>query len=274
LIQSWIDHPDIPIPAVTNGIGAILPKVLDFLGRLPKPTDGVEPCNSGKRLRRDENDVVKSFDKRDFLGGLFKTAFSLITCIVDTTNKVKDAVIKGSTSVKDLENALKPMISALNEVVPNEETNPSGSNSDKPTSIQLESPSSTCTLQTVSNCNIGCTATATITLGGPNKRAEGDTCTTVCGEPITRCNATGLTSVSTVTSTTTTYQLCSPDCSACNADTRNLPSNAPALGSYSKASNGVFYVPAPTVTALDDDNPSPQKREFIPRRQALPEKIL
>jgi hypothetical protein len=61
-----------------------------------------------------------------YSGGLFKTAFSLVTCVMDTTNKVKDVVIGGTTAVvntvKGLRDDLKPLLDALNEVVPTEDS--------------------------------------------------------------------------------------------------------------------------------------------------------
>jgi hypothetical protein len=280
LIQRWIDHPDAPeIRAVVDGLDDILPKAIEFLGKLPKPTDGVEPCKS-KRRRRDESERITSqtLDTRSLLGGLFKTAFSLVTCVIETTNKVKDGVIKGTTDAVDIVNKLqddlKPMVDALVEVDPNKVLDPSGSASEKLPSTHSESTSfSSCTLRTVSNCNIECTAIATITFGGQNKRGREDACKTVCGAPITSCGATGLTSVSTISSTTTTFQRCSPDCIGCNTDYRKLPINAPNLGVYSTASNGVLYLPAPTVMTLDD-NPAAEARGLRPKETQSPSSDL
>ncbi|CAO2658407.1 Nn.00g061300.m01.CDS01 [Neocucurbitaria sp. VM-36] len=272
LIQSFIDYPEPPeITAAINELDNILPKAIHFLGKLPKPTDGVEPCNSRKDRRSHPNRVaVPMSDKRSLLGGLFKTAFSLVTCIIDTTNKVKDGVMQGTTgavrTVKELQDELKPMVDALREVDPNEKPEPSDTTSKKPRISQSDlSSSSSCTLQTVSNCEIGCTAVVIATSGGRNKRAQRDACTTACGPPITRCDATGITSVSTTTSTTTAYQRCAQDCTNCNASNRKLPTNAPDLRVYSKAANGVLYLPAPTVTTLDSDGPVAEARELRPK---------
>jgi hypothetical protein len=146
LIQGWVDYPDIPIPVITDRINGILPKAIDFLRKLPTPTDGVEPCNSANRRRRENGDeLAQPLDKRDLLGGLFKTALSLVSCVIETTTKVKDAVIDGTTaaveSVKGLQDVLNPTVNTLNEVVPEEDTKPSGSNSNKPTSTLSSSSS-------------------------------------------------------------------------------------------------------------------------------------
>lgn len=254
LLQSWIDDPQPPqVTGITNKLDNILPKASDFLGKLPKPTDGVEPCKSGKRRRAEEAfQGLQTLEKRSFLGGLFKTAFSLVTCVIDTTNSVKDGVIKGTTdAVKTLENDLKPMIDALNEVDPNEPDS-SASNSDQPSSTQSESSSSSsCTLKTVSNCNIACTAIATTTVEGAKRRADGEACTTVCDAPITKCGVTGVTSASTVTSTTTAVQICAKDCSNCNAP--KPPPKPITGGDYLSDTNGLAYVPAPTISALPTD---------------------
>ncbi|KAH8726151.1 hypothetical protein GQ44DRAFT_187304 [Phaeosphaeriaceae sp. PMI808] len=193
-LQNWIDNPSPPkITAVTNELGNILPKAIHLLAMLPKPTNGVEPCKHRRQRRsKQEGAAVQNLNERDIVGNLFKTAFSLVTCIIDTTNKMKDTIIKGTTdaveTVKAFQNDLQPMVDALNKVGPNEEEKPKSKS--KPTSTQPKSPSSSsCTLQTVRDCNIGCTARVITTIGGHNKRAEEDTCTTVCGAPITKCSA-------------------------------------------------------------------------------------
>ncbi|KAF2036801.1 hypothetical protein EK21DRAFT_83729 [Setomelanomma holmii] len=94
MIEQWINHPDAPaITAVTNEVDNILLKAINFLGKLPKPTDGVKPCKSGKSRQRDlGSSLHQGSNKRDLFSGLFKTAFSLVTYVIDTTNKVKDGV--------------------------------------------------------------------------------------------------------------------------------------------------------------------------------------
>lgn len=251
LIRSWIGDPQPPqVTSVTDELDNILPKVSDFLGKLPKPTDGVEPCKSGARRRAEEAfQGIQTLNKRSFLGGLFKTAFSLVTCVINTTNKVKEEVMRGTTdAVKNLQNDLIPLVDALNEVDPNE-PDPSASNSDQPSSTQTESSSSSsCTLNTVSNCNIACTAIATTTVGGVRRQANGEACTTVCDAPITKCGATGVTSASTTISTTTAVRKCAKGCSGCNAP---IPPPEPITeGDYMTDTNGIAYAPAPTVSAL------------------------
>jgi hypothetical protein len=237
---------------VTDELDNILPKAVDMLGKFPKPPDGVEPCN-GRRLRSEPGHIIP----RGLFGGLFKTAFSLLSCVYETTNKVEDEVIKGTTdtvdTVKKLQDTLKPMIDALNEV---EETEPSGSASEQPSSTETKSSSSSsCTLQTVSNCNVHCTAIAATAMGGPQRRDDKDGCTTACEAPITKCCATGVTSVSTITSTSIASQyVCAPlSCAGCN-DCRPPPLDDPILAGYSKASNGVLYKPAPTVSESLSNN--------------------
>jgi hypothetical protein len=66
LEERWIDRPDAPeITAVAVGLDNVLPKAVEFLGQLPKPTDGAERCKS-RRCRRDESKGVASLilDKR------------------------------------------------------------------------------------------------------------------------------------------------------------------------------------------------------------------
>lgn len=275
LIQNWIDNPQpSEIATVMGELDKILPKASEFLGKLPKPTDGVEPCKSGLR-RRDLEELedleLHRFQKRTFLDGLFKTAFSLVTCVIDGTNKVKSGVINGATEVvKSLSEDLKPMVEALNKVDPTEEPRPSASISDQQGSSQSESSSSSsCTLRTVSDCNIACTATAITTVGGIRKRAEGDSCTTVCGSPVTRCDATGVTTASTVTSTSSAFQRCSPDCAGCNANGRPPRPQRSDLGTYSTATNGVLFLPAQTVTELPSDE-AVAARGVTPRETGSP----
>jgi hypothetical protein len=245
---------------VTDEFDNILPKAVNMLGKFPKPPDGVEPCN-GRRLRSEPGHIIP----RGLFGGLFKTAFSLLSCVFETTNKVEDEVIKGTTdtvdTVKKLQDTLKPMIDALNEV---EEKIPSGSASEQPSSTETKSSSSSsCTPQTVSNCNVHCTAIATTTMGGPQKRDEKDGCSTACEAPITKCGTTGVTSVSTVTSTTTASQyVCEhSSCAACDTNDR-APLDDPILAGYSTASNGVLYQPAPTVS-------EPLGNNLLPRETGL-----
>lgn len=224
LLQRWIDAPQPPqLAVVTNALDDILPKATNFLGMLPKPTGGLEPCKSGNKRRFEEGiQDLQTLGKRSFLGGLFKTAFSLVTCVIDTNNKVREAIIKGAIdTVKNLEIDLKPMVDALKEVDPNDSNDPDASPTSpiSPTlssSSSSSSLSSSCTLNTVSNCNVACTATATTTVGRARRRADVESCTTVCEAPITKCGATGATSASTVTSTTTAaIRLCARDCPGC-----------------------------------------------------------
>jgi hypothetical protein len=196
---------------VTNEFEKILPKAVEFLRKLPVPTDGVEPCNS-KRKRRSKlvDGTAQVFDKRDFLGGLFKTVFSLVSCVVDTTTKIKDEIIKGTKdtveSVVQLQDDLVPMLDALHEVDPGGSTKPSDAigdtkpsepnddpkSSDPTTTSEVPSSSSSCTPQTISNCNIRCTAVVTTIVGGVRRRAEQDACTTSCARLITKCSTTGV----------------------------------------------------------------------------------
>jgi hypothetical protein len=269
LLNNWINSPDAPrVTAVTKELNNILPKALDLLGKFPKPTDGIEPCKIRQRRRSEPGQVMSpTLESRSLLGGLFKTAFSLLNCVVNTTNKVKDEVIKGTKDtvdiVKKLQDTLKPMIDALNEV---EETKPSGSASEKPTSTKPQSTSSSsCTLQTVSNCNVRCTAIATTTLGGAQRRDKRDGCTTACEAPITKCGATGITSVSTVTSTTTASRfVCALSCTACDNNDRGPPLSEPIAAGYSKAPNGVLYLPAPTASNPLSNNVDLKDKKLMP----------
>ena len=133
LLQNWIEKPEPPqVTGITNELDNILPKATDFLGKLPKPTDGIEPCKSRSKHRRKEDTGLVEH-KRNLLGGLFKTAFSLVTCVIDTTNKIKDGVVKEAIeNVKSLEEDLKPLLDALKEV---DEVS-SSSKSDQPSSTQ------------------------------------------------------------------------------------------------------------------------------------------
>ncbi|KAH7114998.1 hypothetical protein B0J11DRAFT_594114 [Dendryphion nanum] len=142
---------------------------------------------------------------------------------------MKDVVVKGTSDtlrqLDKLKVELEPFVNALDKLDefkdpskgpngPPAKPEPSDPVSNEPSTTRASSSSSSssCTLQTVSNCNIACTARATTTVGGQNKRAEGDNCSTNCGAPITRCGATGITSVSTITSTATIPgHVCSPN---------------------------------------------------------------
>lgn len=137
LLKGWLDSPQPPqVAGVTNELGNILPKASGFLGQLAKPTDGVQPCSSGNQRRTDEPfQSLQALEKRSLLSGVFKTVFSLVTCVIDTTNKIRDGVNQGTTGiVKDLQDRLKPMVDALNEIGP-DEPEPSASDSDQTSSI-------------------------------------------------------------------------------------------------------------------------------------------
>jgi hypothetical protein len=268
-LEDWIDNPQPPqLTGVINELDNILPKASDFLGLLPLPTDGVEPCKSGKR-RRTEGPVsgLQTVNKRDLLGGLFKTVFSLVTCVIDGTNKIKGGVIKGTTdAVKGLQNDLKPMIDALNEIGGNQ-PDPSAPNSNQPSSTEMESSSSSCTLNTISNCHIACTATVTTTIGRARKREDSEACTTVCDSPVTKCGATGVTSTSTITSTTAAIQRCAKGCSRCN--TPRQPPDPISGVDYLTRTNGPAYVSAPTISALSTDAEL-FRRNITPRETSTP----
>ncbi|KAH7115796.1 hypothetical protein B0J11DRAFT_593361 [Dendryphion nanum] len=285
LIQNWIDNPSPPlIKDLTIQLDVVLPKAKDLLEKLPQSPGAVEPCKSGKiRRSRSEDATNHILDERGLIGDVFKTAFGLVKCVVDTTNRVKDAVIQGTSNavdlVKGLQVDLKPMIDALNEVELIEDPNggpgqpkPSGPGSGEPEPTQSDkSSSSSCTPQTVSNCNIGCTAIATTTMKGPSKRAEGNACTTVCGAPITRCGATGVTSTSTVTSTITEQRLCSPECSVCNSDKRAKRTLPPLSGLLSIASADVLDRP---VSTLNRYSQTIKARQLIPKQTTSPDNNL
>jgi hypothetical protein len=241
-----------------------------MLGKFPKPPDGVEPCN-GRRLRSEPGHIIP----RGLFGGLFKTAFSLLSCVFETTNKVEDEVIKGTTdtvdTVKKLHDTLKPMIDALNEV---EETEPSGSASEQPSRTEAKSSSSSsCTLQTVSNCNVHCTAIATTTMGGLLRRDKRDNaCTTACKAPITKCGASGVTSASTITSTTTaSHHVCARSSCGTGCDNRG-PSRPddPIVTRYLKAPNGVLYLPAPTASKPLSNTIVFNEKRSLPRETSPP----
>ncbi|KAF2004146.1 hypothetical protein P154DRAFT_531827 [Amniculicola lignicola CBS 123094] len=188
---------------------------------------------------------------------------SLVKCAIDTSNKIRSGVLKGSIdAVKGLRTDLKPIIDAFNEIKPEDtepepEPEPSDPKSDQPSSTQPEpslSSSPSCTVNTVSNCKIQCTAIATTTIGGAKRRADDGTCITACEAPITKCGASGVTSTSTITSTTTTMTqpICAIDCSSCNSP--GPPQDDPNLGGdYLTAANGLPYVPAPTISVLPAD---------------------
>jgi len=205
--------------------------------------------------------------ERDLLGGLFKTAFSLVNCVINTTNKVKDAVVEGTTAavntVKSLQDDLTPLLDALNDVVPDEESEPSESASE--TEEPTQTSSSTCTLTTVSDCDITCTATATTAIEGPNKRAQGEVCTTVCGSPITKCDVTGVTSSSTVTTTTTaSRQICAPDCDNCNGNVRRLATSAPTPTELPTAFGNNALSSTSIIVASYFNKPQSSTRELVP----------
>ena len=268
IIQNWIEDPATHVTSVIDELDNILPEAVGFLARLPKPTDGVEPCGSGKRRRSEQDrDTYAVLSERDLLGGLFKTAFSLVNCVINTTNEVKDAVVGGTTAavdtVKGLQDDLKPLLDALNDVVPDGDSKSSDSASE--TEEPTETSSSTCTLTTVSNCDITCTATATTTIEGPNKRAQGDLCTTVCGAPITKCDVTGVTSSFTVTTTTTTArQLCARDCDSCNGNVRRWANDAPAPTKLTTAFEDNALSSTSTIIASNFNKPELRTRELAP----------
>lgn len=219
--------------------------------------------------------TAAKLNEHDLLGNLFKTAFSLVNCVIETTKKVKIAMNQGTESavqtVEGLQNDLKSMLVAFNEIGPEEETGPSNPASEIPSSAatSLSSSSSSCALRTASNCNIGCTATIISTRGGLNKRAEGTACKTACGAPITKCDATGITSTSTSTSTSVVRQRCSRNCASCNDNFEQIQVATSYPSGYRKASNGVFYSPAPTVTHIDGIEPSPVVGELVPENRMM-----
>jgi hypothetical protein len=271
LLDSWINTPDAPrVTAVTNQLNNVLPKAFDLWDKFPKPTDGAEPCNNEHHRRSEAGHIiVPTLNDRSVFGGLFKTAFSLLNCVIDTANKLKDEVIKGSkdtvNTVKKLQDTLKPMLDALDEV---EETMPSSSTSEKPTFSEAKtSSSSSCAPQTVSNCNVRCTTIATTTVGGPQIRDNRDACTTACEAPVTKCGATGFTSKSTVTSTTTVSRfVCAPTCTACDNIDRGPPLGVPTSAAYSRAPNGILYQPAPTATEPLSNNIFFKDKRPLPRQ--------
>ncbi|KAF1999814.1 hypothetical protein P154DRAFT_620743 [Amniculicola lignicola CBS 123094] len=260
LLQNWINDPQGPQKTgLISELDLALPKAVGLLNHLPKSPGPADPCKRGKRRRAEEAlQGPNTSNERRFVGGLIKTAFNLVKCVVDTTNKVKEGVLKGSIdAVKGFEVDLRPLVDALKEIKPEEpepdepEPEQSDPKSDQRSSTQSEessSSSSSCTLNTVSNCHIGCTAIATTTLGGAKRRADSDACTTVCEAPITKCGASGVTSASTVTSTTTTRKLCARDCPKCNAP---RPPRKPITGgNFLTDANGLIYVPASTISPL------------------------
>ncbi|KAF2266752.1 hypothetical protein CC78DRAFT_595429 [Lojkania enalia] len=267
-IQEWIDNPEPPkATEVNDELDNILPKASDFLAKLPKPTDPLEPCSNSQSKRRREVDAptIHRLYKRAFLDGLFKTVFNLVTCIIDDTNKLKDNIDKGTTdTVETLTNELKPMVDALNNVDPNDQQNPSASISDEKSSTEENnssksspsSSSSSCTLQTASDCSVACTATAVTTVGGAKRQAD------------------GVTSTSTVTSTSSVSRLCSPEATECaNNDAPPQPTGVD-LKAYSTAPNGRLFLP-PETTLPGDVNVQARAQETgtpsqNPRKRALP----
>ncbi|KAF2036804.1 hypothetical protein EK21DRAFT_83732 [Setomelanomma holmii] len=273
LIQNWIHNPGTPeVTLLTNGLNNVLPKASAYLAKLPKPTDGVESCASRKHRQRGlpPSKSPTQLEKRSFLHGMFKTMFSLVTCIVDTTNHVRDLAVEGTSAaveiVKSLQDDLKPMLDALNEADESTDSEESLSISTNLTPTESKPPSSSsCTPKMVSNCNIACTATATTTKGLPNKRAEAGACTTSCGNNIIKCDVTGVTSVSTATFTVTARQKCAWGCSDCNPKPQEPTPIAPDLSGYLTAPNGVLYLPAPTATAILDIATSTPSKKVIPK---------
>ncbi|KAH6858984.1 hypothetical protein BKA58DRAFT_51372 [Alternaria rosae] len=54
ILQNWIEDPAAHVISVTDELNVILPAAVGFLAKLPKPTDGVELCVSGKRRRSEQ----------------------------------------------------------------------------------------------------------------------------------------------------------------------------------------------------------------------------
>ena len=275
-MQNWINHPEGPqATAVTSELNRILPKAIDLLSKFPKPIGGVEPCNSKKRRRSNGGPTSnKAIANRGLLNNIFKTAFSLLTCVINTADKVKDELIRGTTDVagisKILQDDLKPMINMLNGIDPLEHPESPDPTSDR----QSTKSSSSCIPETVSNCKIECTAVTTTTLGGINKRTDKDSCKTSCGAPITSCGATGVTSRSTVASTTTTYQACAASCVDCNFNALDTRDTVPGLDAFSKASKDVFFIPVPTMSTSMDHSPAARARQPMPKETSLSERRL
>ncbi|KAF2121597.1 hypothetical protein BDV96DRAFT_594777 [Lophiotrema nucula] len=146
-----------------------------------------------------------------------------------------------------------PMIEALNQVDPLEDAEPAASTSAQQDSWQSKSSSSSCTLKTASNCTIACTVTAVTTVGDIKRRKEGEACSTVCRAPITSCDATGVTTTSTVTTTSAIVPRCSPGCAECNRSSRLPMPESIDLSGYSTATNGVLFLPAQTIAELPLD---------------------
>ena len=258
LLQSWMKNPRGDVTPITNELNKILPQAISLLRKLPEPPGPVEPCKKmSRRLVLGQNYVLH---ERDLIKNIFKTAFSLVKCIKDSMEKIKDTV---TTKAEDVEGKIKtlttdlaPMVDMLKAANPEKE--PSGPRSNEPTTARstsvrstsarsTSSSSSSCTPRTVSNCNIACIVISTATaVGRVAKRADTKSCSTKCGPPITKCDATGVTSASTVTSTTTTkiYEPCSPDCTECVSNQYDRLKEVPK--GFLTASNGALYKPVPT----------------------------
>ncbi|KAH5449877.1 hypothetical protein HBI31_244630 [Parastagonospora nodorum] len=255
LLDHWIDVTEAPqATAVALKLDIVLPRMTDFLHKLPKPPQGPEPC---KRADHGQSELIlaSELEVRSLFGGLFKTAFSLVACVIETAQKLRTEVTKGVKDtldvVKSLEKTLKPMVDALNDVDPDGDPKSSPA-SDKPTSKETErSTSASCSMRTASECKVECAVTATTTLGAEKRRAEGKSCTTTCEAPITSCGATGSTSTSTITSTITTFQPCNSGCAKCKQSLPDFPMPTPDVV-YSTAPNGVYYVPATRLGSRGD----------------------
>ena len=247
LIDAWISDPQ-PARAteISDKVDGILVIAADFAAKLPKDSSGSD--NSCGNRRRD-------LSRRSFLGGLFKSLVQAVTCIAEDVAEVRKDIIDGvEDAVRKVASELaklKPEIGALKDIDPEDGKNPSNSQSDSASSTGLTSKittsSSSCTVMyTVTDFNILCTTTTTM-LG---RRAQGAVpCNTAYSTRTVSCSGSGVTSISTVTTTSSVIR-CAYDCPACNAGSVQVTTPTPSVTCQDclTGTNGIHYLPPEIAT--------------------------
>ncbi|KAF1977459.1 hypothetical protein BU23DRAFT_659857 [Bimuria novae-zelandiae CBS 107.79] len=230
IIGAWIKTP-IPNPRdIIPVIDSILPKMDSLKSKLPQAPENDPECENGSvRLH-------KRFPPFNILGNTVKNAVQAVAKIGVTVGRLRAQLTKGVIDgiVQDLTD-LGTLKDAMKKYDPMND--PCNTKSASSTVTFTSSPFSSCSAQTVSNCNVVCTATVTTTPLVGTKRQANDLCTTNCGPPIVTCGASTTTSTSVTTTTTTSQALCDNRC--CKRYPSRTPPPVPTARPTSVASHGV-----------------------------------
>jgi hypothetical protein len=242
LVSGWIKDPN-PAKAqeAIKGFDNFIPGAAALLGSLPNvPEKDLEPCGHRKR----------SLQSRLF-GGLFKSLFNTIKCVIDNASKIKDditsatdeagdAVKKVVTLVKDELSNIKPQVDALNDAGKDHQDDPDhhSPSASKDKSKKTESPSTTSSsslYSSTSSCSSKSTIERTVVSCIPMTIGSQPTTTTSCStltSAVTGCNIDGsdTTTVQSSTSSCTGSQVsaCNVICSTPTAAIGNKRATQPA----------------------------------------------